>query len=100
MLANQEPNASALFWYTQRYHTLVGILRGPRPVIPYKENLRGPCSDRWRSIQFVRIWTTDRGWCVADRGAWAGFLGNGSRLRGMDMELIATCITVNVHTDR
>jgi hypothetical protein len=26
-------------------------------------------------------------WGFADRGAWAGFLGNGSRLRGMDMRL-------------
>ena len=37
MLANQEPKASALFWYTQRYHTLVGILRGPRTTIRHKE---------------------------------------------------------------
>ena len=37
MLANQEPKASALFWYTQRYHTLVGILRGPRTAIRHNE---------------------------------------------------------------
>ena len=84
MLANQEPKASALFWYTQRYHTLGVMLRGPRTAIPYKENLRGPCRDRRRLIRFVRVCSTDRGWCVADRGAWAMFLGNGSRLRGMD----------------
>jgi len=37
MLANQEPKASALFWYTQRYHTLGGMLRGPRPAIRHKK---------------------------------------------------------------
>jgi hypothetical protein len=37
MLANQEPKASALFWYTQRYHTLGGMLRGPRAAIRYKK---------------------------------------------------------------
>ena len=37
MLANQEPKASALFWYTQRYHTLVGMVRGPRTAIRHKE---------------------------------------------------------------
>ena len=37
MLANQEPKASALFWYTQRYHTLGVMLRGPRTKIRHKE---------------------------------------------------------------
>ena len=94
MLANQEPKASALFWYTQRYHTLGVMLRGPRTAIPYKENLRGPCRDRRRLIRFVRVCSTDRGWCVADCGPWAGFLGNGSRLKDTDMRL-----TVSISRD-
>ena len=34
-----------------------------------------------------RTCLTERGSAFADRGAWAGFLGNGSRLRGMDDEV-------------
>ena len=37
MLANQEPKASALFWYTQRYHTLGDTVQGPRSAIRHKE---------------------------------------------------------------
>ena len=43
MLANQEPKASALFWYTQRYHTLGVMLRGPRTAIRHKETA-GACA--------------------------------------------------------
>jgi len=53
--------------------------RGPRSVIKETAGARAAIGDS-RS-EFVRIWTTDRGWCVADRGPWAGFLGNGSRSR-------------------
>ena len=34
MVADQESKASALFWYTQRYHTLGDTVRGPRAAIP------------------------------------------------------------------
>ena len=57
--------------------------RGPQSVIKETAGARAAIGDS--PSEFVRIWTTDRGWCVADRGAWAMFLGNGSRLRGMDM---------------
>ena len=66
MLAIHKHNASALFWYTQRYH-------GPRAAI---KKLRGPCHDQWRSIMFDRICEVGLGWAFAGRGPWAMFLEN------------------------
>ena len=66
MLAIHKHNASALFWYTQRYH-------GPRATI---KKLRGPCHDQWRSIMFDRICEVGLGWAFAGRGPWAMFLEN------------------------
>ncbi|MDB2420861.1 hypothetical protein N9X05_02390 [Paracoccaceae bacterium] len=48
--------------------------RGPRSVIKETAGARAAIGDV-RS-EFDRIWTTDRGWCASDRGAWAMFLAN------------------------
>ena len=83
MLANQEPKASALFWYTQRYHTLVGMVRGPRTAVRYKKP-QGPVP---RSATFDPVYWRLVGWpwgAFTDRGPWAMFLGNVSRRGGLD----------------
>ena len=47
--------------------------RGPRSVL---KKLRARAAIGDGRSEFLRIWTTDRGWCVADSGAWAGFLAS------------------------
>ena len=88
MLANQEPKASALFWYTQRYHTLGVMLRGPRPAIRHKETAGARAAIggvRSELIEFCRLALVGLrgprglGWVFGKRLAAQGYR---SRLRG------------------
>ena len=66
-----------LFYCTKRPAARDPLQRKPQGPVP-----------RSATVDLVfRTCLTEHGSAFADRGAWAGFLGNGSRLRGMDDEV-------------